>query len=289
MRILAFSDVVDWDRPYKQLVDRYKPTIVALAGDLTSDGGARFWRDALEFVPAFRRSKSSLRRRLGVVYSRSQQVDVIPHESLVEYRDALRNLELRYRRTTAFLTARKRIHVDKFYRFLEYAGRRAEVLVVKGDHDDDFPDDYDCQRIDAIAGCHEISGKTHTVWEFTALGLGFAQAGYRRPLRRLITQFKGRVGVVIAHAPQENARLLAEFQPSLLIRGHFGGGRFLIDGVPSLFTVGAYALAEIRGKGLPRIMYAGDDGWEMALRRTYPWMEAYPTPTPAAKRHGVTW
>ncbi len=275
MTILAFSDVVDWDRPYEHLVDNYKPGLVALPGDLTSDGGARFWRDALEFVPAFRRSRTALRRRLGGVHSRSQGLDVVPRESSEEYRRSLRDLELRYRTSGTFSTARREMHVEKFYDFLEHAGRKANVLVVKGDHDDDFAGDYDVERIDAIPGCQEISGKIATCGEWTVLELGFDQAGYRRALRRLIAEFKGRVRIVIAHAPQENARLLAEFQPRLLNRGHFGRGRFLIDGVPAVFTVGHHATIEMSRKGLPRIRYAGDDGWEAALRRTYPWLEPY--------------
>jgi len=64
--------------------------------------------------------------------------------------DHVRQLEAHYRKTKAFAAVQREIHVEKFYAFLEYAGRRAVVLVVKGDHDDDFPGAYDVCRINRI-------------------------------------------------------------------------------------------------------------------------------------------
>ena len=52
MRIHALSDVHRWER-HEELVDQYTPDVVALAGDLASDGGAAFWSEALEHVPEF--------------------------------------------------------------------------------------------------------------------------------------------------------------------------------------------------------------------------------------------
>jgi hypothetical protein len=200
--------------------------------------------------------------------------------------DRLRSLEDRYRKTRSFLAARKRMHVDKFYGFLEHAGRVSSVLVVKGDHDDDFPRDYDCRRIDAIRGCREISGKIGTVGGWKFLGLGFDQAGYRRPLREIISKFKDTVGVVVAHAPQKNVQLLAKLCPRLIIRGHFGGGRFLIDGVPAVFTSSDYAMIEITKTTLPRIRCAAD-WWERDLRRTYSWLRPYPMPPVSGTRSAL--
>jgi hypothetical protein len=103
-------------------------------------------------------------------------------------------LEERYESTGAFRDARealKNTHVTKFYEFLRYAGSKTEaVLVVKGDHDEDFSGDYHCDRINEIPRCHEISGTILTVRHFVFLGLGFQHAGYRRPLRRVIAEFK---------------------------------------------------------------------------------------------------
>lgn len=277
MRILALSDARHWNG-YKLLVNRFKPAVIALAGDLTSDGHAHFWRTALEAIPGFRREKAGLRQRLGVVSDPDQGYDIIPRKSLDEYRESMQTLESRYRHTPAFLAARKRMHVDKFYDFLKYAGRLSIVLVVKGDHDDDFEGDYNAQRIDRIPGCREISGKVHTVRGSLFLGMGFEEAGYRRPLRGFIADYKGRVDVVIAHAPQKNVRLLAELRPRLLIRGHYAGGRHLIDGIPSVFTSAGHAIIETRRHGAPRICATDGEWWEKNLKRDYDWLLPYPSP-----------
>ncbi len=238
MRVLAFSDVRNWDG-YNRLVDRYEPDIVALGGDLTSDGAAHFWQDSLEEIPEFKREKDALTCK--------------GKDDIYEFIERLRELKTRYKRTQAFLAARKRMHVDKFYDFLRYAGGKCQVVIVKGDHDDDFPGDYEPQRIDEIPNCREISGKTFTFGEWTFLGLGFQQAGYRRTLRSIIADFKGRVGIVIAHAPQKNVRLITELRPRLLIRGHYGSGHGLIDGIPAAFTSHEHAIIEIGRTGAARV------------------------------------
>jgi metallophosphoesterase superfamily enzyme len=66
MRILAFSDIQRWEG-YEALVDEYRPDIVVLAGDLTSDGNAAFWDEALEHIPEFAKRKSELLRGYGLV------------------------------------------------------------------------------------------------------------------------------------------------------------------------------------------------------------------------------
>lgn len=261
-------------------MDRWNPAVIALAGDLTSDGTAEFWDTALEAIPAFRRGMDALRRRLGVTTSPTEGYDIIPRTSVDEFRQARWSLEHRHRNTRAFQLARKKLHVNKFYAFLRYAGKQATVLVVKGDHDDDFAGDYDSRKINSIPGCYEISGKTYSVNRLTFLGLGFAQAGYRRPLRQLVLEQKGKVDIVIAHAPQKNVRIVADLEPRLLIRGHFGGGRHLIDQVPSVFTAGGDAIIDTRRKGHPRIRFFQEDPceptWEQLLRKDYPWLSPYP-------------
>lgn len=168
MRIFAISDISAWD-DYKRLVDTVKPRVTVLAGDLTSDGGAEFWRTALEVSRAFRKERSALRKRLGVTTGPRGNYEIIPRQSSDEYRDAMRALEHQHRKTKAFLAAQKKLHVDKFYAFLRHAGRLSTVLVVKGDHDDDFAADYQPAKIDAIPGYREISGKTAIVNGLTFL------------------------------------------------------------------------------------------------------------------------
>jgi predicted phosphodiesterase len=274
MRILALSDAYDWDNQ-TELVDHYRPDVTALAGDLTSDGVAAFRKRALEEIPAFCRARDALRLRHGVIRSHGSLVYTVDQSQASQFYDRLAALEFRYRKTRAYLAARKKIHVDRFYEFLRYAGKVSRVLVVKGDHDNDFAGDYSPNRINRIRGCREISGKVETLGECTVLGLGFDHSAKRRELRRLIEKFRGQLGIVIAHAPQENIQLIAALQPRLLIRGHFGGGRYLIDGVPSVFTSGGHAVIELRRSGLPRIHAAGRERWESHLQRSYAYLQPY--------------
>ncbi len=73
MRILAFSDVRKW-HGYERLVDRCRPEVVALAGDLISDGGAAFWLEALELLPQFQQDREDLRERCKRDTRRSQRM-----------------------------------------------------------------------------------------------------------------------------------------------------------------------------------------------------------------------
>jgi hypothetical protein len=258
MRILAISDIHRWEG-YEQLVYRYRPAVVALAGDLTSDGGAAFWIEGLYCIPGFVKEQGAIKgklRRAARELQKSIPGRRIVHSTrLPELRplqDELSRLEIRYRQTEPFLRTKNR-HVDKFYRFLEYTGKRSRVLVIKGDHDDDFPGDYDARRIDNIPGCEEISGRTCALKGFVFLGLGFSQAGYVSRLRPLIADFRDRAHVLITHVPQSNLRLMAEFKPRLIIRGHWLTGSYLVDDVPAVCTAGAYARIEIAKTGPPHI------------------------------------
>ena len=264
MRILAFSDVRKW-RGYERLVDRCRPDVVALAGDLTSDGVAAFWDEALEFLPQFRQEREDLRQRCKRDERRGRGCSicggpVFPYEGCglrlhtdFAFFDHLRQLSNHCRKTEAFAQVQRKIHTDRFYRFLEYAGKRACVLVIKGDHDDDFPGVYDRGLINKILGCQEISGRTYEAGGQVFLGVSYQDTAYRRTSRGLLARFQHRGGVVICHARQRNVRLVADLKPRLIIRGHFGVGKYLVERVPAVFTAGAHAIIEIRGTGLPRI------------------------------------
>jgi hypothetical protein len=277
MRILALSDIRKWDKQ-RSLVDRYRPDVVVLAGDLTSDGWAEFWNRgiALKEIPAYCEEKSALMEKCGVTEVATDTYASRKTGACAKFSALLRVLEERHKSTPAFRDARealKNTHVKEFYEFLRYAARKTEaVLVVKGDHDEDFCGDYDCDRINGIPQCHEISGMIFSVRHLVFLGLGFQHAGYRKPLRRFVADFKDKVDIVVAHAPQKNVRLITELRPRLLIRGHFGTGRYLIDGIPTVFTEGENPRIEIGKCGFPRIQGAGLD----LLSRYYPWLERFP-------------
>jgi hypothetical protein len=312
VRILAFSDVYRWTG-YERLVDKYEPHVVALAGDLTSDGGAAFWSEGLEYVSEFVRSRRSLFREfqvkatmvaggnLKVLPSPRKKCTICtnprpPYEECDKPRhldfavlDHLRQLENHYHKTAAFRAVHKRIHTARFYRFLRYAGKRASVLVAKGDHDDDFPGDYDPLRINHIPGCYEISGQTFEVKGTFFLGVSYQQTAYRCVSDSLLTQFPQRGGVVICHARQGNVRLVADLRPKLIIRGHYGSGKFLLDGIPAVFTNGAPAVITFSKSEFPHIRTLSvnqgrriapsqeikisiEDLWS----KDYPWLKPYP-------------
>lgn len=312
MRILAFSDVYRW-RGYERLVDQYKPRVVVLAGDLTSNGSAYFWDAALEAVPRYKKQIEALEKERTQCVLRDNGAaleSIIPGKvgqarlAHVGPETRIANARLREahdlcRKDAAYQAARKKIHVDRFYRFLKYAGRRACVLVIKGDHDDDFPGDYDPQRINGISGCHEISGQTFEAKGVFFLGVSYQETAYRCIARTLLARFPQRGEIVISHARQRNVRLLAELRPRLIIRGHYGSGKFLLEGIPAVFTDGGPAIINASNAGLPHIRLLSDRkgrgtialtpktiaSFEDLLQEDYPWLAPYPI-TPVSRLIG---
>lgn len=265
VRILALSDVYKWDDCCR-LVDERTPDIVVLAGDLTSDGAAAFWHDALELIPKFRVERRALYERVKRIKRRGCKKCPICSNPRSPYKvwafdrhmeflffDHVRQLEEHYTKTKTFAAAHKEIHVDKFYAFLKYAGKQAIVLVVKGDHDDDFPGTYDVNRINRIPGCHEISGSAYSAHDELFLGVSYQCIGYRTISKSLLDQFPQRRGIVVAHARERNVGLLADLAPKLIIRGHFGFGEHRVGRYPAVFTSGGYAIIDITKAGAFRI------------------------------------
>jgi len=266
MKLLAFSDVVKWEG-YEELADRIQPDIIALAGDLTSDGFAAFWsgmrEEALKKIPeckqllvkyGWRKTGKSSCPHNGL-WHRIGGFDYTPtepylHPPLLIELDSLVKKHSRGELLTRF---RKRTHVNRFYHFLRYAGRKSKTVVVKGDHDADFKGDYVPERIDGTGGCTEISGKVKKINGFRFLGLGFNQTHYLKKLRPIIDECKDKVDIVLTHCEQDKMPLLSLLEPKLIVRGHFGSGRYLVNGVPSVFTMGAHHTVVELGEGIPRI------------------------------------
>jgi hypothetical protein len=126
-----------------------------LAGDLTSDGFASFWSEAIEQISEYQDELKKLNinfKREGNITS-YQWVGRKPKKYENKHiLDIVDEVKKKYRDSKEFLNTRKRIHVYKFYQFLEFAGQKSQVLVVKGDHDEDFEGDYVPGRIDKTAG-----------------------------------------------------------------------------------------------------------------------------------------
>ena len=155
---------------------------------------------------------------------------------------------------------RRADHVEGFYKFLQRSGSISRVLVVKGNHDEDFKGDYSPKRINEIPGCFEISGRTIEVDDMLFLGLGFREArrlrsGYSRPsryLQSLIEKFRGKVDVVLMH--DKNIRYASLLKPKLIIKGGLCLGACLVNDVPSVFTgPDSSVLIEFRNKIISEI------------------------------------
>ena len=253
MKILAFSDVAKW-KGYEELVDRIQPDIVALAGDLTAASfESEMQNEALKKIPGCKQlltkygiRKASERlgnaRRFGTMtiggghYYSTKRNGVL---NFLHELDYLTNKHRMGRTLTKFRKRRERTHVNGFYRFLAYAGKRSQVLVVKGNHDD-VEEYYAAGRIERINGCREISGKVVKIRGLRYLGVGFEQTNSSKTLKSIIEEWKHKVDVVITHCQQSRMPLVASLEPRLIIRGHFGTGRYLVNGVPSVFTEGVH-------------------------------------------------
>ncbi len=295
MKILAFSDVVKWEG-YERLVDKIKPDAICLAGDLTSDGFASFWSEAIEQIPAYQKEL----KKMGIKFTREKNFvfcQWIDNKKPRELRNNILNIvetvERKYRNSKEFFEIRKRMHVDRFYQFLEFAGKKSKVLIVKGDHDEDFEGDYLPEKINKIAGCKEISGKVVEINGFHFLGLGFNETHYLRTLKPLIERFKGKVDIVVTHCEQNKIPLVSLLKPKIIIRGHFGSGKYLVNDIPSVFTMGVkYTVIELERKRLPKILqYSVDRNGKVKLLEKgscrpcfsgvseferYKWLKPYP-------------
>ena len=235
MRILAISDARRW-KGCENLVDQHEPDVVALVGDLASDGFADFrweWK-----------SKN--------------------------YRQSMET--------------RKEMHVNSFYQFLEYAGRRARVLVVKGNHDEDFEGDYTPERMNKIHGCQELSGKAAEINGVRFLGVGFAETHCLRLLNPLIRESREKVDIILTHG--ERLPLISSVKPKLIIKGGFGVGKCHVNGIPTVLTAGAnHTIVRFEDRKLLEISQyiAGLDGkvslgnefWPRFWFSRYKWAKPY--------------
>jgi len=291
LKILAFSDVHRWEG-YEEILDMVKPGVVCLAGGLISDSGAAFWSKALTQISAYRQEVIEKLREFGVEFVWEEHVPYpsimispLDPRRLMVMKEIL-SIEEKYRKSREFHEIVKRIHVEKFYYFLGYAGRRSRVLVVRGDHDYDFEGDYDVNRINSIPGCSEISGKLVEVGGMRFLGLGFEETHYRRKLREIVAMYRGRVDVVVAHSELSRTPIIAELKPKLIIGGHFLSGKYLVSNIPAVFTAGIkYAVIDIDQDASPKITlydYIGnivkpeaEPRFRRRLYERYEWLKPY--------------
>jgi Icc-related predicted phosphoesterase len=287
MKILAFSDISEW-KDQEKIIEQTQPDVTVLAGDLTSDGGSVVWKEALKAMPSYKAEYKVLLNKhdlpnnwrnieLSAEWWRIHNFDI--------FHEKLELLRTKYHRSEEFFRM-KPPHVKKFYKFLKHAGKKSPVLVVKGNHDDDFDDAYNVEKIEKIKGCHELSGKSLTIRGIRFLGLGYTQSYYLRKLRPLIEEYKKKVDVTIVHCDWSRTPLLSSLEAKLMIRGHSGVGSYLVNNVPSAFIGGSvHALVELKKEKSPIIdLYRTKfDGSIEILKKQrgelfkrYEWLKPYP-------------
>jgi hypothetical protein len=147
----------------------------------------------------------------------------------------------------------RKTHVKGFYDFLVYAGGKSKVLLVKGNHDDEFEGEYSPQKINGILGCVEISGKIIEWSGYSFLGLGYNDAHNRRKLIRMSEELTGKVDIVLMHG--ENIRLVSLLKPRLIIKGGLTLEARLVNDVPAVFTgPESYAVIELKNRNISKIL-----------------------------------
>ena len=109
------------------------------------------------------------------------------------------------------------------------------------------------------------------------LGLGFDETHYLRKLRPLIEEFKQNVDIVITHCKQNRTPIVSSLKPELIIRGHFGSGKYLVNKIPAVFTADVfYTVISFDKKSVPQIsQYVIDrenEIRELKIGSCRPWM-----------------
>ena len=249
MKILAFSDVTKWIG-YEQIVKKYKPDVVCLCGDLVSDGSAWIYHEEFfEQIPKFRTEVEKLRKKYEYK-EKLGEFEVIRYHK--DYTELSYSLKKKFMDTPEYHQLKNLLHVDKFYSFLSYAGARSKVLLVKGDHDDDFKGDYDVERINSIPGCSEISDKLVEVKGFRFLGVSAKDAHNQRKLQRFSKNLRGQVDVVLMHG--ENVKLVSMISPMLIIKGGLFVTKCRVNGIPTVFTgPNSFSLIEFNNRGVQEV------------------------------------
>lgn len=291
MKILVISDVINW-KPYKKIFNQVKPEIVLLAGDLISDGFASFW--SMKDFKELEKQEKKLIKEYNVKVENKNGILHVTHLDIsppgqISYLDAREELKRKLRKSKQFYEYVKKNHVEKFYEFIEFAGKKAHVLIVKGDHDSDFSKFYNIKKINSIPGCHEISGKLIEINKIKFLGLGHTHTHYLKKLKPLIEKYKNKIDVILCHSEQNKISRLKDFNPKLIVRGHFGIGRYKVLDTPAIFSQGAdYSIIEYEINNKPKINIYKDEKiisrkkmtcapWfsEKTEFELYPWLKEY--------------
>lgn len=207
--ILAVSDSQSWIS-FEEVMKNVNPDIVVFCGDVIAEGVAEYQTPSQEFI------------------QRTIEEENLEHKSYFSNKDYINK---KYWDSTDFIKARKK-HIKKFYEALELASKKCEhALIIRGNHDEyeEFPEEYDINKINSIQNCIEISGKMFQFSGIKFLGLSYTNCHYLKQLRPLIQGDKP--DIVIAHPEHRRLVTIAEYKPKLVIHGHCGIGYEQINGI----------------------------------------------------------
>lgn len=270
------------------MIRELRPDVTVLAGDVAFDGFTMMRAQALHSMPRYEKEISRLRRETlsGPAWVKRQNAIV----------DKLRNTS-DYERALSTLV---RQHVGRFYNFLKYAGKKSKVLVVRGNHDNDYSPGYEPRRIREL-GCTEISGKTVKIDGFVFLGLGVDEARYLRKLKPIVQgvlEKRDRVNIVAMHYPKNRLRMLAALAPQLAVVGGAGPGEYLVSRIRTILSDSDGYLIELSRRMTPKVSRVGLSRrsrmarkwfWhihEEALIKSSNWLRPYPERVGFLKIHG---
>ncbi len=247
-KLLVISDVPEWTG-YVEAVKRHSPELILLVGDVVHDGWVNdrpTWMSIPEYRAFWERYASPVERqaeragdgdsaRAGLTIG-GQEFAITHPKGLEGFWDEEEQIKKRLEQTGAFLEAYLGTHVRGFYDFLSEASKLAPVLSVRGDHDSERLG-YHVDRIESTSNVHEITGSAVEAGGLRVAGLGFP---FNKPITRL-KEMAADTGtgmdILACHWEHKHLPRIEEIlQPRLIIKGHFGGGLYLLNGTPVVFT-----------------------------------------------------
>ena len=88
-------------------------------------------------------------------------------------------------------------------------------------------------KINSIDKCMEFSGKSFVFKGINFLGLSYKNSHYLSQLRSLM---ETKPDIVIAHPESQRWRTIAEYNPKLVIHGHYNNGFHIVNNVKFIST-----------------------------------------------------
>ncbi|MFW5704946.1 MAG: hypothetical protein ACOCXG_03810 [Nanoarchaeota archaeon] len=232
--LFVVSDVYDWDLIIEEFskIEKNprvgKIDLVICNGDLIEDGNTKYHFKGLFDIVNFVKEFTIIKEKYGIIFDEKKEnsflgIQFQKSEDRNKYwkiaQEEISNLEEKYLFSEEYYNNWRTNYVEKFYRFLELASKKAKVFVIQGNHDE--YKEYNIKRINSIPNCEEISGKCVKFNKYTFLGLNYWDSHYLNKLNPIIYKFKNKVDFLITHNEHRRDEVLLEFNPKqFIIKGH---------------------------------------------------------------------